>query len=151
MTIMHGKVVSHLALGQCRVEQAVYFADDRVVLLIGNPNAGFRPGLKTTIDALVQDDIDGWIGCEEVDSIDDGEVAISRGIGDWEGEGFLLLRESSSKSLRWILHFSSSEEFRSIRREGEWIVADSGNYPTSWAWRISMNTPWIIEVAGESS
>ena len=134
------------AEGQCRVEQAVFLSDDNVVLLNGNPSIGYIESGRSTIPSLDLAAPDGWIGCEETEQIEKDDLVLCRCVGDWEAEGLLALKSSSTQELKWLLHLDSSKEFVNAEIANDYTVAQSGGYPFRWQWRIPIQAPWLLEV-----
>lgn len=133
---------------QCRVEDGVFFPDDSVILLSGDPRAGYAASARTQLSSLLEADPEGWteimehIACR----IEAGGVIVTAGGGAWEGEGFVAALRASDGALLWVLHLAGAEAFSELRHDGGIVEAVSSEWPDEYRWRIPLGSPWELSV-----
>ena len=137
--------------GRARLENGIFYASDRVVLLDGKPGCGLVIASQTTVEALIAADPDGWVQVEEVPLANSEEWVVSTSTPTWEGEGFLALRARSSGGLAWVLHLDSAESFISAHINGNVIHAASGGYPRTLEWTVDLSHPENVMVRAQSA
>lgn len=139
-------LIERWSAGQFRIEAGIFFADDRVVLLEGDPGAGYREAGRASLHDLAKEKPDDWAELELCCSAANDRVRVSAGGGSWEGEGYVALFDIASSRLSWLLHLDSSEVFTEIvLREAEVIVM-SEDYPIAAVWRIPLADPVDLQV-----
>lgn len=147
-----GEIINRLLNGQSRIENGIFLADDTAILLDGNPETGFVYSAPTTVLKLDEKETDGWINADDEFILAESDDWIASSLnGAWEGEGFLVLRSKADNVLQWIIHLERAEQFYSATFEREILVAQSGEYPNMWEWRIPVKTPWQMEVARQDT
>lgn len=134
--------------GQCRVESGIFFADDSVILLSGNPRDGYVASHRRGLASLVEDDPDGWSDLNENPAcrVEAGGVIATAGATSWEGEGFVAALRAPDSELLWVLHLSESEAFSEVSHDGDIIRAVSSEYPNEYRWLIPVNKPERLRV-----
>lgn len=133
---------------QCRVENGIFFSDDSVILLSGNPRDGYAASGRTGLSPLLESDPEGWTDLIENHACrtEAGGVIAVAGEGASEGEGFVATLRASDGGLLWVLHLDNSEAFREVCYDGIVIQAVSSEWPDEYRWRIPLGNPWSLSM-----
>ena len=130
------------------MEEGIFFPDDSVILLSGNPRDGYVASARGGIGPLLRGEPEGWAGIDENPAcrVEAGGVVVTAGATSWEGEGFVAAWHAPDGTLLWVLHLKESEAFSALRHDGEIIEATSGGYPDRYRWRIPVSRPELLSV-----
>ena len=137
---------------RCRIEDGIFFANDEVILLWGNPKEGYAASDRTSLASFLEEDPDGWTHIDEAlvpCHVEKAGTVVVGGSTSWEGEGFLAAVEMSSGALLWLIHLTQSEEFVEVNFDGENILAVSSEYPYTYRWQIPLSNPSALKVISE--
>ena len=133
---------------QCRVEDGIFFPDDSVILLSGNPRAGYAASAPIELSLLLEADPEGWTELMEHLScrVEAGGIIATAGGGAWEGDGFVAALRASDGALLWVLHLAGAGAFSELRHDGDIIEAISSEWPDEYRWRIPLGSPSELSV-----
>jgi len=132
---------------QSRIEDALYFSDGSVALLVGSPDTKYEIEEWTTFEELEKSDPDGWAYIYEMCVFEDGEIKVTSGETSYGGAGFVAVFDKDANRYRWVLHLNHCNNFRSISiRDGVVIAVSDDSYPNGTEFRLPMNRPERMEV-----
>ena len=143
-----GVIRDKLGEGRCRVESGIFFSNDEVILLTGDPRSGYAATPRVSVSTLIEKEVDGWTEMDVNPScrIEKDGLAVWAGSTGWEGEGFIAVAEVSSGELLWLLHLNESEAFTRVALESERVGATSSEYPHRYEWYIPLKQPEELRV-----
>ena len=139
-------VQDHWARRQVRTEQGIYYGNDEVSELCGDPSHGYRVDNRAPLAFFVRDDPAGWIPTIELCSARTGEWQVTGGATTLEGGGFVAVESAVTGKLEWVIHVRESEEFTQVWTDGELIRAASGDDSDEHRWSIPIAEPELFVV-----
>ena len=136
---------------QCRIEDGIFFANDDVILLRGNPENGYEASDPLSLTSLIKEDADGWTHIDPLAPCraENEGILVVGGSTACEGEGFVATLDRLSGTLLWLIHLSQSEAFVEVNFDGESILAVSSEYPDTYRWQIPVSNPSALVVISE--
>ncbi len=141
-----GLVQSKWENEECRFEDGIFFPDDTIILLAGNPSKGYQASVRQPLHVLLEANPDGWTGIDPVVSAEYQSLLMIGGGGSYEGDGFLAIVDAATRRLVWLLHLSGVERFSEVRVDGSLLQAVSAEYPFRHEWVILLESPQSLLV-----
>ncbi|MEM9998928.1 MAG: hypothetical protein AAF809_14595 [Bacteroidota bacterium] len=132
--------------GKAGIGPAIFFGDDRFIELSGYPEVGYEAGSHGTVHDLERPYADWLHHLYATCEAQDGPF---RAIGyetEWEAASALALVRDGQ--LLWIASLPDAEIFREVRIRSDAIEAISEEYPSRYTWRIPLDAPESLSVAG---
>jgi hypothetical protein len=125
---------------RCRVEDGIYFADGRVVLL--EVASGVVHVHETTTLAALDDEApEDWIDLDRTVRGSAGGYVASGGGTAWESEAWVALQAADDDALIWLVKLEGVDAVTQLRCDGDTIVARSEAYPYIVEWFIPILDP----------